>query len=289
MPDNDTLEFSILDVFTDRPFAGNQLGVVYDASDLDADQMQDLAREFGYSESIFFLPPSEALANYRIRIFTPAEELPFAGHPSIGAAVEYVRRNKDRLTADPEGTYTVMQETKAGVMTIVVDGDHAWLTSKAIDLGDDMDAGPLLGAAGLSESDQAGAARTASAGLEHYMLPVKADAVGRAAAKSGFAPKVYLFNHDLAAGTAHVRLFGSGLGVPEDPATGSAALCLGVYLFSVGAFKGDGVHELTVSQGAEMGRPSTLDLKTTVEGGELKSVSVGGSAVTVASGAMRVP
>ncbi|WP_025273778.1 PhzF family phenazine biosynthesis protein [Haloglycomyces albus] len=283
------LDFTIVDVFTDAPFAGNQLAIVLDADDLTADHMQSIAREFGYSETIFFLAPTQAMANYRVRIFTPTVELPFAGHPTLGAAVEFVRRNSDRLTADPDGVYTVMQESQAGVMTIAVDGDHAWLTSTNLDSGEDMEAAPLLSAAGLGEADQAGAARTAGAGLTHYFLPVARESVAKATSTAGFASKVYLFHFDAAKKHVHARLFGPGIGVTEDPATGSAALALGVYLHTVGMVKGNGTHRLSISQGTEMGRPSTLDVAVEVTDGDLSSVAVGGRVAAVASGTMIDP
>src|SRR5919112_73627 len=108
-----TLAYEIVDVFTDRPFAGNPLAVVFEATALAADQMQTLAREFNLSETVFVLPPSAPGATYRARIFTPNSELPFAGHPSIGAAVTTVRRG---LAAQGE----VIQECGAGLLPITV-------------------------------------------------------------------------------------------------------------------------------------------------------------------------
>src|SRR3954454_15038776 len=104
-----TLRYEVVDVFTDRPFAGNPLAVVYDADELAADQMQALAREFHLSETVFVLAPRAAAATYRVRIFTPSAELPFAGHPSVGAAVTLLRAG--RVAAG-----TVVQECGAGLL-----------------------------------------------------------------------------------------------------------------------------------------------------------------------------
>ena len=111
-----TLSYEIVDVFTDRPFTGNPLAVVFGAQTLDRTQMQLLAREFNLSETVFVLPPTQAGATYRARIFTTLTELPFAGHPSIGAAVTAVRRGMH-----PAGRLT--QECAAGLLPLEVDRD----------------------------------------------------------------------------------------------------------------------------------------------------------------------
>lgn len=107
--------YEIVDVFTDRPFAGNSLAVVYDAADLAGDQMHTLAREFNLAETVFVLPPTAAGATYRVRIFTPEGEIPFAGHPCVGAAVTSMRRG-----LFPAGR--VVQECGAGLLPITVTG-----------------------------------------------------------------------------------------------------------------------------------------------------------------------
>src|SRR6266540_3100668 len=108
-----TVAYEIVDVFTDRPFAGNPLAVVFGAGELAGDQMQTLAREFNLAETVFVLPPSSAAATYRARIFTPEQELPFAGHPSVGAAVTSMRRGLF-------GPGDVVQECGAGLLPLTV-------------------------------------------------------------------------------------------------------------------------------------------------------------------------
>ena len=111
------LRYKVVDVFTDRPFTGNPLAIVFDAADLAGEQMQAIAREFNLSETIFVLPPTVPEATYRVRIFTPGTELPFAGHPSVGCAVTLRR---DGLVKDA----AVVQECGAGLIPITIDEAH---------------------------------------------------------------------------------------------------------------------------------------------------------------------
>ena len=177
-----TVAYEIVDVFTDCPFAGNPLAVVFGAESLAGSQMQSLAREFNLSETVFVLPPS-AGATYRARIFTPESELPFAGHPSVGAAVTSMRRGLF-------GAGPVVQECGAGELPVSVSAaGAATLTGGSPTLGAKREPAPLLALAGLTEADAAGAApRSAGCGLEFVMLPVRAEAVSRAATPSAASP-----------------------------------------------------------------------------------------------------
>jgi trans-2,3-dihydro-3-hydroxyanthranilate isomerase len=170
-----TVAYEIVDVFTDRPFAGNPLAVVYGAEALAGDQMQTLAREFNLSETVFVLP-SAAGATYRARIFTPEGELPFAGHPSIGAAVTSVRRG----LAEPG---EIIQECGAGLLPITVTASMATLTGGKPTLGPPRPIADMLELVGLRADDFAdGSAEPAPAGcgLEFVILPVRHDALARA-------------------------------------------------------------------------------------------------------------
>jgi trans-2,3-dihydro-3-hydroxyanthranilate isomerase len=284
-----TLAYEIVDVFTDRPFAGNPLAVVFGASALAGDQMQTLAREFNLSETVFVLPATGE-ATYRARIFTPEAELPFAGHPSVGAAVTAVRRG---LTAPGR----LVQECGAGLLPIeVTENGAATLTGGAPTLGDEVDAGPLLSLVGLSADDHAGPApRRAGCGLEFDYLPVRrsalaqaAEAYPAAAAKIGVS-QLSVFAWDEDARSAHARVFCPGVAVPEDPATGSAALGLGVWLTATGWLPADGTSSYTVHQGIEMGRPSVLECTVTAEGGRAVAATVAGHVVPIAKGEIGVP
>ncbi|MFG2053795.1 PhzF family phenazine biosynthesis protein [Micromonospora sp. NPDC048930] len=283
-----TLAYEIVDVFTDRPFAGNPLAVVFGAEGLATEQMQALALEFNLSETVFVLPPTQVGATYRARIFTPAAELPFAGHPSVGAAV----------TASRRGMFEpgrVTQECGAGVLPIEVGPSGATLTGGIPTLGPELDPEPLLEMVGLTAADHAGPApRVAGCGLEFPYLPVRPDAVARARVNAAAAERygvehVSVFSWDGGTQTAHARVFVPGLGVPEDPATGSAALGLGVWLVASGLLPGEGRSEYAIRQGVEINRPSALACTVTAAGGVAVGATVSGQVMPVARGEIAVP
>lgn len=278
-----SLDYEIVDVFTDRPFTGNPLAVVFGADDLATDQLQALAREFNLSETVFVLPPTQPGASYRARIFTPTSELPFAGHPSVGVAVTQVRRG---LLAAGDLT----QECQAGLMPIHVYSDgRARLTGGTATVGRELDPTPLLAAVGLGADDFAGpAARAAGVGLDWTYLPVTADAVARAR-YTGHPVDVCLFAWNPATSTSHARCFAGAAGNYEDPATGSAALGFGVWLTASGLVPADGESSYVVHQGAELHRPSTLECSVETSGGVATKVTVTGSVVSIASGTIAVP
>ncbi|WDZ86642.1 PhzF family phenazine biosynthesis protein [Micromonospora cathayae] len=283
-----TLAYEIVDVFTDRPFAGNPLAVVFGAEGLATEQMQSLALEFNLSETVFVLPATQVGATYRARIFTPTAELPFAGHPSIGAAVTAGRRGLF-------GLGQVSQECAAGVLPVEVTATGATLTGGTSTLGPELDAEPLLEVTGLTSGDHAGPApRVAGCGLEFPFLPVRPDAVARARVDPAAAHRygvehVSVFSWDADSQTAHARVFVPGLGVPEDPATGSAALGLGVWLVASGLLPPDGVSSYTVRQGLEINRPSLLTCTVTAGGGSALGATVAGQVMPVARGEINVP
>ncbi|MGE5829847.1 MAG: PhzF family phenazine biosynthesis protein [Micromonosporaceae bacterium] len=283
-----TLSYEIVDVFTDRPFTGNPLAVVFGADGLGRDQMQALAREFNLSETVFVLPPTPAAAEsgatYRARIFTPADELPFAGHPSVGVAVTQLRRGL--FAAGP-----VIQECGAGLLPIEVHEDgRATLTGGQPTVGPELDPAPLLAEVGLSGDDFAGPTpRRAGCGLEFPFLSVRPDAVARAGRGGRVATDVCVFAWDGDTRTSHARVFVPLQGVPEDPATGSAALGFGVWLVASGLLPGDGESSYVVHQGGEIHRPSTLECRITAVGGAARQATVTGSVVSIASGEIAVP
>lgn len=283
-----TLAYEIVDVFTDRPFAGNPLAVVFGGQALAVGQMQAIAREFNLSETVFVLPPTQPGATYRARIFTPGRELPFAGHPSVGAATMVVRN-------DLGGTGLVIQECGAGLLPIEVSDNMATLTGGAPTVGDELDPAPLLEIAGLNLDDFVGPApRLAGCGLEFPYLSVRSDAVARAALDVAAAVRhrvedVSVFSWDAAEHVAHARVFVPGAGVPEDPATGSAALGLGVWLVTSGLLPGEGLSAYAIRQGAEIHRPSSLACTVTASGGAAIGATVTGRVVPVARGDIAVP
>jgi trans-2,3-dihydro-3-hydroxyanthranilate isomerase len=279
------LHFDIVDVFTDRPYAGNPLAVVHRARTLTAGQMQAVAAEFGLSETAFTLPPTTSRATYRLRIFTPTRELPFAGHPSIGAAWALA-------FADMIRSGDVVQECGAGLLPVHVDRSGARVLGGAPVVGPDLDGTVLAATVGLTADDLDAVlpAGIAAAGVPFAFLPVRPDAVARAvpdaaavAAATAEQTGLAVVAVDRAAGTAHLRMFGPQVGVPEDPATGSAAVALGVHLAARGVLP-EGPSVLSIAQGAEMGRPSTLEVHARVVGGAAVEVAVRGEARMVAKG-----
>ncbi|GAA2521046.1 PhzF family phenazine biosynthesis protein [Pilimelia columellifera] len=285
------LAYDIVDVFTDRPFTGNPLAVVFGGDDLDSAQMLTLAREFHLSETVFLLPTTAPGAGYRARIFTPAAELPFAGHPSIGAAVVAVAHG----LCQPDAVNVVIQECGIGLLPIEVSDTSARVTGGQPRVGPPLDPAPLLAMLGLPESALAGPPpRLAGCGLDFVYLAVAPDAVAAAEmntaqARQHGAPELSVFSWDVARQTAHARVFCPGAGVPEDPATGSAALGLGAYLVAAGLLPEDGESRYLVRQGAELRRPSLLDATITARDGAATVATVAGGVVPIASGHIATP
>jgi trans-2,3-dihydro-3-hydroxyanthranilate isomerase len=280
-----TLSYEVVDVFTDRPFTGNPLAVVFGADGLATEQLQAIAREFNLSETIFILPATAASATYRARIFTPAHEIAFAGHPSVGGAVTQVRRGLIK-------SGDVVMECGAGLLPIrVEETGTALVTGATPTIGPELDPVPMLAAVGLGPDDFAGPApRRAGCGLEFPYLHVAPDAVARCVVPpAAVLPDVSVFSWDAAARRAHARVLCPGLGLTEDPATGSAALGLGVWLVAAGLLPGDATSSYTVLQGAEMHRPSTLECTVTATAGSAVQATVSGHVVAVAAGEIAVP
>jgi trans-2,3-dihydro-3-hydroxyanthranilate isomerase len=282
------LRYEVVDVFTDRPFAGNPLAVVFDADQLEPAQMQALAAEFNLSETVFVLTPTAPGATYRVRIFTAERELPFAGHPSVGVAV-----TQHRAGLIPAGR--VVQECGAGLLPIDIDpAGAATVHGGTPTIGPDIDAGPLLAAVGLIASDHGGPLpRMAGCGLEFPFLSVRPESLARALGQGSVARAhdlfaVFAFAWDAASRSARVRVF-FGSQMVEDPATGSAALGFGVYAVGAGLLPGEGESGYTIRQGVEKGRPSTLACTVSASGGRAVAATVTGSVVPVARGEIERP
>jgi trans-2,3-dihydro-3-hydroxyanthranilate isomerase len=283
------LDFEVVDVFAPRAFAGNPLAVVFDADGLSTEQCQALANEFHLSETSFLCAPEAEDADYRVRIFTPYAELPFAGHPSVGAAHSLVRAG--RLPAG-----TLRQECGAGVLDVVVDDDGATLSGGRPTLEDGPDPAALAEALGLAGADAVGQpAHVAGCGLPFAFLAVRAEVVDDAApdpallGEHGVGEGVSVLSWDGATATARARVFANDLAWGEDPATGSAALGTGVWLVAAGLLAPEGTSSYVVQQGEAMGRPSVLSCTVTASGGRAVAATVRGTVVPVARGRIRVP
>ncbi|HWG94775.1 MAG TPA: PhzF family phenazine biosynthesis protein [Mycobacteriales bacterium] len=281
------LPYEVVDVFTDRPFAGNPLAVVLGTEALATEELQALAAEFNLSETAF--PQEVSGEGYRLRIFTPTVELPFAGHPSVGAAS--VLRRLGRVRAG-----RLVQRCGAGDLPLEVPAEGpVVLTAGTPSAGPVVDPGPLLDAVGLVADDldeTAGDAGRAGCGIDFTYLLVRPDAVARAVpdlralAALDLGTGLSLTAWDGAA--AHSRVFVPEVGVAEDPATGSAAVGLGVHLAARGLLR-EGRTEYVVRQGEEVGRPSTMRCAVEARGGAAERVTVAGDAVLVARGEVRRP
>ena len=282
---------TFLDVFAERPLAGNGLAVVAEADGVGDEVMAAFAVETRLSESTFVQSPSEDGADYRNRIFVPGHEIPFAGHPSLGTAVAVARwRELDRAS--------FVQQTGTGRQPVEVElaeaaGDwEAWQASMLQDEAEfpgELDAERALAAAGLSaaDADPRIAPGLASTGLLTAVVPVaEREALARARLDSAAVAELlggdgmlYLAHVDTRGGRAWARSFAPEPAVGEDPATGSSAGAFGAYVA-----ERTGCVRLTISQGVEMGRPSVLEVA--IEGGRAR---VGGSVIPLISGSVRLP
>jgi trans-2,3-dihydro-3-hydroxyanthranilate isomerase len=290
--------FATLDVFTSKRFAGNPLAVVLEPEGLDTAAMQAIAREFNLSETVFVFPPAEKQHRAALRIFTPGRELPFAGHPTVGTAVLLGRLDGG------SGARKFVLEEKVGPVPCSVEpsqeGGHATFDIPRLpaQAGDVADAATLARALSLAPGDIGFAGFTASrwsAGNPFTVVPVRGlDAMARCrpdlahfdAAFGGgdfCAPFVVCGETAEAGNTFHARMFAPGVGVAEDPATGSAAAAFAGYLAAHGGYR-DGAHMVRIEQGYEMGRPSLMELTLKIAGGKLTGASIGGGSVVVTEG-----
>lgn len=275
-----SFRYVVCDVFTDVPLAGNQLAVFTDARDLTSEDMQALAREMNFAESVFVLPPSDDQADVRIRIFTPALELPFAGHPTLGAAF---------VLGGPLSKIVIRLETGAGVVPVELERDGARIVFGRMEqpiprIDPVADPEPIFAAAGVSGSGLP---------VERYDL-----GPGHVYVELGSPDEVAALRPDLGALAAatddavncfardgarwKTRMFAPTHGVAEDAATGSAAGPLALHLARHGRIAFG--EQIEITQGAEINRPSTLYAEAHGSADDIQRVVVGGSAVTVARG-----
>lgn len=301
--------FVQVDVFTDAPFGGNPLAVFPDAEGLTTAEMQQLTREMNLSETTFVLPPRDTEADFRVRIFTPAREIPFAGHPVVGT--HWVLGNLGRVDLEAPVT-RVRLELGVGVLPAdlhVVSGavERVTMTQDrptfhAV-LGDlsDLAAGLGLPAAAIGATGLP--VQVVSTGLPQMMVPVRSlaevqclaadelnvPALNRACrAVETECVMVFALKTQRPEATVHVRMFAPLLGVPEDPATGSANGALGAYLVRHRAVPiTEPTTHIVSEQGAEMHRPSTLYVEVDHTETEPTAVRVGGQVVPVVEGVVR--
>jgi trans-2,3-dihydro-3-hydroxyanthranilate isomerase len=288
-------QFYILDVFAEEKYAGNQLAVVRNAGEFSDEQMQKITKEMNYSETTFILSDEQRNGGYDVRIFTPAAEVPFAGHPTLGTA--YVIQNE--IVKEPIEAVTL--NLKIGQIPITSgssgkEKDILWMKQREPTFGLTIEPGPVAKVLGLDESeiDNRFTVQEVSTGLPFIIVPLKSlGAVKRAKVNEDecfklienmqakmilvFCPETYNQRNDL-----NVRVFCDYYDIPEDPATGSGNGCLAGYLAKHRYFGKDKI-DIRVEQGYEISRPSLLYLRAENKQGKI-DVSVGGKVIMVAEG-----
>lgn len=296
------LRYLHLDVFTDRRFEGNQLAVFPSPGRLSTDEMQRIAREMAFSESTFVFPP-DGPGDVRMRIFTPGEELPIAGHPTIGSTFALV---EDGVIAP--GREEFVFGLGVGPTPVSLEWDDgrlafAWMTMPRPEYGAAVsDRAALAAACGLGADDlmEALPVQVVSCGVPYLLVPLRTRAavdtvsVDRAALKRCLRAASlaehpgFFFTVDAASGEVYSRMLAPGFGITEDPATGSASGPLGCYLVHHDVVQPEVAGRLVNLQGVAMGRPSRIYIAIGVSAGAVSSVRVGGKAVLVGRGTLDV-
>ena len=280
-----TFRFVVADVFTDVPLTGNQLAVFTDARELPEETMQQLAREIGFSETVYVLPADTPDADVRIRIFTPNRELPFAGHPTLGTAF---------VLGGPLQKMVIRLQTGAGIVPIELQRDgprivFGWMEQPIPPCSLVGDATAILAAVGVERSGLP--VERYELGPGHVYLELESpEAVAAVrpdvpALEAATTDGVNCFARD--GSRWKTRMFAPSHGVVEDAATGSAAGPLAIHLARHGRIAFG--EEIEIEQGAEIGRPSTLYARADGGPDGIERVAVGGCAVTVARGEFRLP
>lgn len=301
--------YAILDVFTDTPLAGNPLAVVPEAAGLDDGRMQAIAAEFNLSETVFCFPPENPVHSAAARIFTPRHELPFAGHPTVGAAV-YLATERLRAGLGLAESVMILEEKVGPVRCGVflkdangVRGGHAIFDVPKIPelLSASLDRDAIAAALGLVPGEigfENHQPTAFTAGSPYIYVPVRnLEVIGRAtpvagrweAAIGSLSHAMYLYCREtVGVGRQfHARCFAPTVGIPEDPATGGAAAALPGVIKRFDAHP-SGTHRFIIEQGFEMGRPGLIALEVDIEGSAVAASRIGGDAVVVAEGVLDI-
>jgi trans-2,3-dihydro-3-hydroxyanthranilate isomerase len=305
----EALSYLLLDVFTDRPYTGNPLAVVpFPTMPLTTEQMQAIATEFNLSETVFIFPPQKKTHTASLRIFTPTQELPFAGHPTVGAAVAlgWLAERKDFHLE--KGGHIIFEE-KIGLVHVTMEVDNAEVGRATLKTAQLPERGHITItreelAATLSVEpqdliwDDHCHPAAWSCGVPFFFVPLWSrtavdqsrinTGVWESTLKDSWASSVFVFAFDPMNKNHHVygRMFGPEKGIVEDPATGSAAAAFAGFLFAREKHPHDEMKWI-VEQGFAMGRPSLLEITAHSKNGVLQSVHVGGQAVLIGEGRLR--
>jgi len=292
------------DVFTGEALVGNQLAVFTDARGLDSTKMQRLAREMNFSESTFILPPEQSDTDIRMRIFTPMNEMPMAGHPTIGSTFALAHTGVIR-----PGSARFVFGLNIGPVPVDLDWNgealrFAWMTQSTPTFGPVIDDRAAVAATlGLAVDDLAEKlpVQQVSCGVPFLLAPLRdrkavdramsdAAAFRRFMTATGLDLAIFLFSIDpvASAETVYSRMFAPEFGIIEDPATGSASGPLGCYLVHHGVVEGEAARRMVSLQGVAMGRSSRIHISIDGDRHEIRRVRVGGEAVLVGRGELLV-
>jgi trans-2,3-dihydro-3-hydroxyanthranilate isomerase len=301
-----TRRYAILDVFTDKALAGNPLAVVLDGEGLDDARMQAIAREFNLSETVFILPAENPVHSVRARIFTPAKELPFAGHPTVGTAVLLGLEGAAKNAGQRE-TMLVLEENIGPVRcgAFVKGEDAGWATfdlpSQAVEVGPAKEKDEIANALALLPEEvgfENHAPSVFSAGVAFTFVPVRdLSVISRADANNAAwadafdseAASVFVYCRETEGSGRHfhARMFAPTFGIPEDPATGSAVAALSGPIMRFDA-PTTGSHQFTIEQGIEMGRTSLIGLELDIANHRIEAARISGDAIVVARGTLAI-
>ncbi|MEP6891676.1 MAG: PhzF family phenazine biosynthesis protein [Nitrospirota bacterium] len=307
MSDRRSLKFYQADVFTGQPFGGNPVAVFPDAHGLADYQLQRIAREMNLSETVFVLPPTDQAAVVRLRIFTPTQEIPFAGHPVLGTFFVLAQLG---LIAVADGVTRVMQECNIGLFSVELHAQEGELTRVVMTQPKPEFLGPvdaiedvykIAGALGLPKyalTDMKWPIEVVSTGLPVLIVPLRtltavrsiqpnAPAIMDVCSQFG-ANGVMAFTPVTVepSATVHARMFAPSIGILEDPATGSASGALGAYLVQNGVVEVAPTTDIVVEQGYEVERPSQIQVRVESDDDIIKTVKVGGQCVMVVEGTL---
>jgi trans-2,3-dihydro-3-hydroxyanthranilate isomerase len=294
--------YYICDVFTETRFGGNQLAVLPKADGLSKEQMQQIAREFNFSETTFVFP-AKAGHTRHVRIFTPAREVPFAGHPNVGTA--FVLASAGEL-GEIKSSFTAIFEEEAGLVSVAIQVSSGKIASCELTAPQSLSIGKTLGselvAAAISIDPKEIVTNThqpqvASVGLPFIIVEVRGRSVlerarinmsgFEAIGAQGVMPDLYFYTRANDGFDIRARMFAPLSGVPEDPATGSANCALAGLLAHYDA-KASGDFTWRIAQGVEMGRPSTLIARAEKKDGIVQATRIGGASVLVSEGIIHV-
>jgi len=318
-----TLAFNTVDVFTTRPFCGNSLAIVHQADALTDQQMQSIAREFNLPETIFIQSAIEKTNTAKVRIFTPVDEIPFAGHPTIGCAIflaeqlhshsSTVQKHSEEFDGD-DFTIEIRLEEQAGLVPVNVERKQGKISAELtapivptptakVDLNSAvvLDTATAALAVGLTVADidtDKAQPNAHTGGPAFIFVPLNSqrslsqaqpvEPMCTQLSHTYGATGIYVYYLNESSKEIDARMFAPATGIPEDPATGSATAILASQLQVFGQLC-EGNSQFTIRQGYDMGRPSDLLLNIDLVQGQIRTVRVSGSSTNISSGYIRIP